>query len=57
MRLTSFPADSERRKLASRRRVRWGSEDADMMRPIVVTPRETMDFMIMPGMNGIDSRI
>jgi hypothetical protein len=27
-------------------------EDRGMMRPIVVTPRETMDFMSMPGMNG-----
>jgi FtsP/CotA-like multicopper oxidase with cupredoxin domain len=29
-------------------------EDRDMMRPIVVTPRELMDFMSMPGMNGTD---
>jgi FtsP/CotA-like multicopper oxidase with cupredoxin domain len=29
-------------------------EDRDMMRPIVVTPAETMDFMSMPGMNGPD---
>ena len=32
-------------------------EDRDMMRPIVVTPREVMDFTSMPGMNGTDPRM
>ena len=32
-------------------------EDHDMMRPIVVTSGEVMDFMSMPGMNGTDPRM